>query len=465
MTRSIVAVSMLIVLLTQNPLEAQRGVSSSSMGVGRSGMHRYDSQGRYLMPKPEMFRVEEFVNYHRHAIVAPDPKEQKINLDIRRLKLENGKSVFQIGLATPTSLDVEKIPPLNLVLVIDESGSMSGDKISNLKQSLRTFVKRIRKNDRVTIVGFEHQARVILEACDKTNPEKIIRAIDNIHAGGSTNLHAGLMCGYEMALKHFDAERTNRLIFLTDGNANVGVTQSKEIAAESTRCIKKGISLVTIGLGVDFNHGLLREIADSGRGMMHYVGDAKDIKKIFHKDFESLMMPAARQVKLSLNFGAATSKAKIFGYENAIRRAEKQDDMIHMRLDDLNCGATQVVMVRVPETEKKSCRVQLSYVDAVTGKPAKLKKEFRQEKPTKDATESVRRNYAIALVANSLMKAAKFSNQSNNPKALSQLKKGADKAKDVWGREEDKHIKRVLKISKQYQDQLAERSTRKKFRK
>ena len=331
-------------------LLAQGGVSSGSYGVARASIHSVGSNGQYVLPKPDMFRVEEFINYHRHDLPLPTDR-QKVLLNVQDLKLENGKTVFQFGLTTPRAMDTERMQPLNIVLVVDESGSMSGEKIQNLKAALNSFVERFRKTDKLTIVGFEQEARIILESTEKTKYKKINNAIKDIHANGSTNLHAGLMRGYEMAMKHFDKESINRVIFLTDGNANVGVTESEEIAEESRRCIKQGISLVTIGLGVDFNNGLLREIADSGRGVMHYVGDARDIKKVFVDEIDSVLAPAARKVKLTLDLEQGSSTPKIYGYQEQM---ESKDDgqRYVFKLDDLNHGATQVVMVRSAANSK-----------------------------------------------------------------------------------------------------------------
>ena len=217
------------VLLFPVSLFAQAGVSSGSYGVARAGFHTVGPNGQYVLPSPDMFRVEEFINYHRHDLPLPADGQRAL-LNVQDLKLENGKTVFQFGLTTPRAMNIERMRPLNIVLVVDESGSMSGEKIENLKAALNSFVERFRKTDKLTIVGFEQKARVILEAAEKTKFKQIDNAIKNIHARGSTNLHAGLMRGYEMAMKHFDKESINRVIFLTDGNANVGVTESEQIA-------------------------------------------------------------------------------------------------------------------------------------------------------------------------------------------------------------------------------------------
>ena len=361
-------------------LFAQAGTSSGSFGIARAGFYNVGSRGQYLMPSAEMIRVEEFINYHRHDLPLP-VEGNRVRLDIRNLNLKNGKSVFQFGLTTPRAIDRDKQPPLNIVLVIDESGSMSGAKISNLKSALLSFVERFRKTDRISIVGFEQSARVILESVEKTKIDKITEAIQSIHAGGSTNLHAGLMCGYQIALKHFDEERTNRVIFLTDGNANVGVTESEEIANESRKCIKRGISLVTIGLGVDFNHGLLRELADSGRGVMHYVGDAQDIKKIFVDEIDSVLAPAARKVKLTLEFDGSTSTPKIYGYRPEKVIADDGDRTKYVfRLDDLNHGATQVVLAKLRDSKSAiHGTATLSYVDAISNEKVSTTLEIGEQ--------------------------------------------------------------------------------------
>ncbi|MFT5299419.1 MAG: Mg-chelatase subunit ChlD [Mariniblastus sp.] len=475
-------------------VQGQSGVSSASMGVGRAGFHRVSASGKYLMPKPEMFRVEEFVNFHRHDLRLPE-QGSRVRLDVQTMTLENGKTVLQVGLTTPRALDRKSQPPLNIVLVVDESGSMSGDKILNLKEALLAFVERFKPNDKITIVGFEQQARVILESVERTDINEITQAIENIHAGGGTNLHAGLMCGYEMALKHYDQERTNRVIFLTDGNANVGVIESEEIARESKQCIRQGISLVTIGLGVDFNNGLLRDISESGRGVVHYVGDAKDIKKVFVDEIDSVLAPAARNVKLTLNLGEHTHSAKLYGYEPEWKQTSDGPSVV-LKFDNLNHGATQVVIARLPDTGRAPIgSVTLSYVDAIsrakitstanlhatnskrpqgnqvsvgldrprdkTTKPKKSRKQSQRRRDDDnkiDTQHSINRNYTIAILADAIVAASVSSNQGDNKRAATAIEKGIKKMYRMSDHEAhevpDKHVKRVLKIAENYLEML-----------
>ncbi len=95
-----------------------------AMEAGRAGVHRTGLAGQYMMPAPDMLRVEEFINYHRHDLPWPDDG-QRVRMDVQRMMLDNGKSVYQFGLTTPRAVDPELVPPLNIVLVIDRSGSIA----------------------------------------------------------------------------------------------------------------------------------------------------------------------------------------------------------------------------------------------------------------------------------------------------------------------------------------------------
>ncbi len=428
----------------------QGAVSSMSVGAARAGISNVGPNGSYRMPLPEFIRIEEFINYHRHELPLP-ADDQRVHLDVQRMAVDKGRTVFQFGITTPRALDPDKMPPLNVVLVIDRSGSMSGDRVAKVRESLRAFVEQFRKTDKVSIVGFGNQAKVDLDAGQKTKLNKITKAIDSLEANyGGTNLHAGLMLGYEQALKHFDPERTNRVIFLTDGNANVGVTQSEEIAKQSRACNKKGISLTTIGLGVDFNHGLLRQLAESGLGTIHYVGDSKDIKKIFVAEVDALLAPAARNVRLAINFGNSTKNVKFYGYDPV----RKNNEYV-FKLDDLNHGATQVVMARLAKGDvDASAKVSLRYVDLISHKKVEIVKDLAEMVAHDGNLDSINRNYAIALVAKALHSAAVSSNKDQCQKAADRLAKGIRQAKERV--KNDKHVNRIVGIAKDYEGRIIE---------
>ncbi len=439
----------ILLLALPNFAFAQEGVSSMSMGAARSGVASYSADGRYLMPVPDLIRIEEFINYHRHDIPLPTDGK-RVNLDVQAMQLDSGKTVMQFGLTTPRDLDPELVPPLNLVLVIDQSGSMQGDRIANVKLALNSFVDRLRKQDKVCIVGFNNEASVVLEATEKTKTKKIKRAIDKLVAGGSTNLHAGLMLGYQQATMSYDKERTNRVILLSDGITNTGVTNLQQIASESKSFNQEGIDLSTIGLGQNLNHQLLRDLADAGRGLIHFVGDAQDIHKTFVAEVESLLAPAARKVRLSIDFGKHAERVKFYGYE-----PERNGSVFTFKLDDLNHGATQVVMARLPKSAKGNVdgiTATLKYKDAINGDSVNLQSAAGDATPGRNS--SINKNYAIALVAKSIKKACVDSHDSDCRGAEERLQKGIRSARKVLNYRSDEDIERMVDIAKDYRQNL-----------
>ena len=245
------------------------------------------------------------------------------------------------------------------------------------------------------------------------------------------------------------------MIFLTDGNANVGVTESQEIARQSDRCSERGISLVTIGLGVDFNNGLLRELSDSGRSVMHFINDSKDIQKTFVKEVESLLSPAAQNVRLTIKFDGLKKSPKFYGYEERLKK--KGQGKFVFQLDDLNHGATQVVLARlagltgdqIPQGE-----ATLSYRDAITKELVQQRCKLNPDHHKPDS-QSVSRNYAIALVAQSMRSASEESNNGNCAKAEKKLRNGIEKAPAQCRPDDDKHVRRIVKIAKQYLSEVS----------
>src|SRR6185436_18891181 len=182
-----------------------------------------------------------------------------------------------------------------------------------------------------------------------------------IEPNGSTNIHSGLMLGYAEAKKYFRKDATNRVILLTDGIANVGVTDPGRIAADSSACNGQGIDLSTIGVGLDLNNDLLRTLARSGRGLYHFISDYKDIDKVFVNEVQSLISSVAKRVEVRIEYGPGIQLEKIYGYQPRYGNGS-----VSVTLDDMNNGLTQVVMARFRADSVKTpipVKVRLSYYD------------------------------------------------------------------------------------------------------
>lgn len=452
--RNLIALGVIcLVAAAEHPeSQAQDGISSASFSYAMS--QRGSGSGRrYGMHRLELadVRVEEIVNYHRHTIPLPE-RGEPVRLDLRICKLNDNRAVLQAGLTT-TRHAMEDARPLNLVVVIDRSGSMSGERIANVKKSLHALIDRLRNADRLTIVAFSDQAEVVRSGCRGTDREAIHAAIDRIDTSGSTNLHAGLMLGYAQAREHFANDRTSRLILLTDGIANVGTTDAEEISAQSRENNRRGIDLATIGLGRDFNEELLRTLAEAGRGLMHFVGDDRDIQKTFVRELESLLTPAVRRARLTLCTGHGTQITKLYGYQ-----PEFADDRVHIALDDLNQGATQVVLATLPLPRGSAqIRATLDYVDAISGEPAKLTRSLTVGRELRDEDEladgDVRKNYVIARLAQAIHRSVVDTRNEDYRQAAASLTRAIDFASEQRCGDDD-DVERVRALACDYRRQI-----------
>jgi Ca-activated chloride channel family protein len=410
---------------------------------------------------PEEVAVEEFVNYHKHRL--PLPKwGQAVAMDTRFGNAEFSRSqreaVLQIGFTTAEVNERTDLRPLNLVLVIDKSGSMADDdKMSRVKESLRTMLTKLRPDDIISIVAFDSSAQVLYPASRIGSGEGVGRAIDCLVPDGSTNLYAGLMLGYAEAKKNFRSGATNRVILLTDGIANTGITNPSFIAQDSLANNAKGIDLSTIGVGLDLNNDLLRTLARSGRGLYHFISDYKDINKVFVKEVQSLMSSVAKDVRVQIKYGPGLQLEKVYGYQPGYGSGE-----VFIPLDDMNNGLTQVVMARF-RTDlvgyELPVKVRLTYYDVKRRCRVEEVQEVRLMSTESESCDlladvEVKKNYTIAELADSLFQMAGLARNGDYSQALNALDGAVATAYRRYPNMEDEDIRFILGIVEGYQRDL-----------
>lgn len=434
---------------------AQEGTSTAA-----AARARYLSEAG-LVPASREVAVEEFVNYHRHQIGRPKAGEAVL-LDVRwgndRVSAASPEAVLQVGFSTALAGDRRSLPPVNLALVIDKSGSMAdSDKMSRVKEALQTLVSQLRETDVLSIVVFDSEARVLMPARRVGDREEVRRLIGRIEPGTSTNMHAGLMLGYQEALKGYRPDWTNRVVLLTDGIANEGVTDPAQIARDSLAFNDRGVDLSTIGVGLDLNKDLLRQLAKSGRGLFHFVADAQDINKVFLKEFQSLVSPVAADPDLEIEYGPGLELAQVYGYEPRAR-----DGSVSIKLDNMNSGLTQVVLLRFRVTgrgldaARLPVAVRFGYYDL--GKKTRV---FRTQEaaltPAGDAgadmlrDPEVSKNFTIALLAQSIHDMAAACEAHRYREAESLLTAAIARTYQRYPGLEDEDISRTLFIAQKYQ--------------
>jgi len=459
MTRRLALITSLLCFALPILAPAQDGVSSAA-----------ESRTKYLgemgvLPSSREIAVEEMVNYHRHQIGRPT-SDEAVAMDIRwgnNVVSEGRQAVLQVGFSTALQNDRSHLRPINLSIVIDRSGSMADyDKLTRVKQSLVTLVDQLRPTDHLSIVVFDTDAQVLLPSTELTDKEEVKETIRGIEPGGSTNLEGGLMLGYKEAVKHFRQGATNRVILLTDGIANRGVTDPTQIERESASYNDKGIDLSTIGVGMDLNKDLLRDLAKSGRGLYHFVADDEDINKVFVKEMQSLVSPVAEDPNLTIDYDPGLHLEQLYGYNPAC-----SGHKIHIKLDNMNNGLTEVVLMRFRPTgdddrSRLPVRISLTYYDlerkreVTVGRDTFLTVGEGSHDMLKD--DEVGKNYTIAQLAQSIHDMAAACEHQNYREGERLLSASIANADERYPNLDDADIKRTLKIAEDYEQILRRRT-------
>lgn len=190
--------------------------------------------------------------------------------------------------------------PLHLALVLDRSGSMSGQPLDEAKRCAEFVLDGLQPTDRLALGTYGGNVEVLVPARPLLDKEAVRRAIRQIEAGGSTNLHGGRFKGAEELAPHTRADVTSRVILLSDGCANAGLTDAAAINAQCAEFARAGISTSTYGLGRNFNEDLMIGMARSGQGNTYYGQTADDLLDPFREEFELLNALCARRLRLEV---------------------------------------------------------------------------------------------------------------------------------------------------------------------
>ena len=309
---------------TVNPLST---FSIDVDAASYSNVRRFINDGR--LPPADAVRIEELVNYFTYDY--PDPTGDvpfSITMEMAPAPWNAQHRLVHIGLQG-RRLPVEDLPPSNLVFLLDVSGSMSSpDKLPLLKAAFRMLVNELRPEDRVAIVVYAGAAGLVLPSTPGTEKEKMLDAIEQLEAGGSTAGGAGIKLAYEVAEKYFREEGNNRVILATDGDFNIGASSDAEMVRliESKR--DRGIFLTVLGFGTgNLKDARMEKIADHGNGNYAYIDSILEAKKVLVSEMGATLLTIAKDVKLQVEFNPARVQGyRLIGYENRLLRAEDFDD-------------------------------------------------------------------------------------------------------------------------------------------
>ena len=226
-------------------------------------------------------------------------------------------------------IDMEDLPPSNIVFLLDVSGSMeSPNKLPLLKKSLKLLVNELRPVDRVAIVVYAGAAGEVLPSTSGADKEKILTSLRRLSAGGSTAGGAGIKLAYQIAQDHFIEGGNNRIVLATDGDFNVGATSDKAMEDLIEEKRESGVFLTVLGFGMgDYQDAKLEILADKGNGNYAYIDDILEAKKVLVSEFGGTLFTIAKDVKIQVEFNPATVDGyRLIGYENRLLADEDFND-------------------------------------------------------------------------------------------------------------------------------------------
>lgn len=311
-------------LALQNPL------STFSIDVDTASyanVRRFINNNQF--PYKDAVRIEEMINYFDYDYPQPKNGEPfSITTEISTCPWSTSHRLVHIGLQGRT-LESKKLPPSNLVFLLDVSGSMSPpNKLPLLQQAFKLLVKKLGPKDRVALAVYAGAAGLVLPSTEASQDKTIIAAIDRLQAGGSTAGGAGIKLAYKVAEENFIPEGNNRIILATDGDFNVGVSSTSELVRMIEDYRKKGIFLTVLGFGMgNYKDGRMEQLADKGNGNYYYIDNLMEAKKVFVDDMRGTLFTIAKDIKLQIEFNPAKVKAyRLIGYENRMLKKEDFDD-------------------------------------------------------------------------------------------------------------------------------------------
>jgi Ca-activated chloride channel family protein len=227
--------------------------------------------------------------------------------------------VLKISLEAPEAVATQR-PPANLALVLDRSGSMSGEKLAKAKDAAIEALRRLGAQDRFALVTYDHQVETVVPSQSAANTEWIEARIRRIEAGGNTALFGGVSQGAAEVRKQVGEGRfVHRIILLSDGLANVGPSSPADLARLGSALIKEGISVTTVGVGTDYNEDLMTQLAQKSDGNNYFVESSADLPRIFRAELGDVLNVVARKVVLEIECADGVRPVRIIGREGAIR--------------------------------------------------------------------------------------------------------------------------------------------------
>lgn len=336
----------------ENPFELTKNQSVSTFSIdvdkaAYSNIRRMINNGE--MVDKNAVRIEEMINYFKYSY--PQPKNDQpfsINTEYNESPWNPKHKLLKIGLQGK-NIPAKQLPASNFVFLIDVSGSMDApNKLPLLKSSFKVLLDQLRPEDKVGIVVYAGSAGMVLPPTSAGEKNKIIEALDQLQAGGSTAGGEGIELAYKLAQENFIKEGNNRVIIATDGDFNVGASSTGDLQTLVEEKRKSGIFLTCLGFGMgNFKDNRMETLANKGNGNYAYIDTMQEANKFLGKEFAGSMYAIAKDVKIQIEFNPKYVKSyRLIGYEN---RKLKNEDFTNDTIDagELGSGHTVTALYEI----------------------------------------------------------------------------------------------------------------------
>ncbi len=292
-----------------------------------SNIRRFINYGQAV--PADAVRIEEMVNYFHYNYPQPKgPHPISITSEVAPCPWNPKHQLLHIGLQGK-DIDKAKLPPSNLVFLIDVSGSMNSEnKLPLLKSAFSLLVQNLRPQDRVAIVTYAGNAGLVLPSTSGSDKKTILAALDQLSAGGSTAGGAGIQLAYNVAKQYYIDGGNNRVILATDGDFNVGTSNNNELEDLIVSKRKDGVFLTCLGFGMgNYKDDKMELLADKGNGNYAYIDNIQEARKTLVSEFGGTLFTIAKDVKAQIEFNPARVQGyRLIGYENRMLNTEDFKD-------------------------------------------------------------------------------------------------------------------------------------------
>lgn len=344
--------------LVENPFELTKNqpLSTFSIDVDNASYSNVRRMIEYREVDKNAVRVEEMVNYFKYNY--PQPKLNQpfsISTEVDLAPWNPKHKLLKIGLKGK-NIPMNNLPPSNIVFLIDTSGSMEDEnKLPLLRSSLKILLDQLRPVDKVSIVVYAGSAGVVLPPTSAAEKAKIIKALDQLQAGGSTAGGAGIELAYRLARENFIKSGNNRVVLATDGDFNVGVSSKGDLESLIEEKRKSGIFLTCLGYGMgNYKDNRMETLADKGNGNYAYIDNLQEANKFLGREFAGNIYTIAKDVKIQIEFNPKYVQSyRLIGYENRkLRNQDFENDKIDA--GELGSGHTVTAFYEIIPTNSRS---------------------------------------------------------------------------------------------------------------